>query len=122
MAHPEDSELTLNLETALSHVDGDMQLLSELALMFLQDYPRLAEEAQSAIAQNDGAVLERAAHTLKGRLAFFGISKMYAQVTRLEIMGRTGDFGGAPQLLLEINEKMESILPEFESLIQEQNG
>jgi HPt (histidine-containing phosphotransfer) domain-containing protein len=121
MAHQEDSGLALNLETALSHVDGDMQLLSELALMFLQDYPRLAEEALSAIAQNDGVVLERAAHTLKGRLAFFGITKIHKQVTRLEVIGRTGDFSGAPQLLLEINAEMESILPEFESLIQEQH-
>ena len=122
MAHPEDSGLALNLETALSHVDGDRELLSELALMFIQDYPRLAQEAQSAAAQNDGVVLERAAHTLKGRLAFFGITKIHKQVTCLEIMGRTGDCGGAPQLLREINEEIQLILPEFESLIREQNG
>jgi HPt (histidine-containing phosphotransfer) domain-containing protein len=119
MADPEDSEMILNKETALSHVDGDMQLLSELALMFLEDYPRLIEEAQSAITQNDGAVLERSAHTLKGRLAFFGITGIHKSISHLEIMGRTGDFGNASQLLLGIKEKMESILPEFDSLIRE---
>jgi len=103
----------------MAHVDGDAQFLSELAAMFVEDYPRLIEEARTAILQNDHSGLERAAHTLKGRLAFFGVSKIRDQILGLEMMGRENDLPPAPKALSAIETEMDSILPEFESLIRE---
>jgi HPt (histidine-containing phosphotransfer) domain-containing protein len=120
-----DSEKTgpaLDLEIALSHVDGDRELLAELCTMFLQDYPRLIGEAGDAILQNDGSTLERIAHTLKGRLAFFGIQKARKQVMDLELMGRNRDLHPARQALTDVESEMRSILSEFESLSQEPNA
>jgi HPt (histidine-containing phosphotransfer) domain-containing protein len=111
----------LDLDIALAHVDNDSQLLSELASMFVQDYPRLAEEARDSILKNDCSGVERAAHTLKGRLAFFGIKFLRDQVLNLEMMGRNHDLTRARQALEEIEIAMKSIVPEFESLILEQN-
>jgi two-component system, sensor histidine kinase and response regulator len=111
----------LDLDVALSHVDGDMQLLAELAALFLQDYPRLLDEMRDSIAKADAACLERMAHTLKGRLAFFGIRKAREQALGLELSGREQNLTGAVQALAEIEAEMESILPEFSSLSQEQN-
>jgi two-component system, sensor histidine kinase and response regulator len=110
----------LDIDLALSHVGDDRELLSELASMFVQDYPRLIEEAGDAILQQDHAVLERAAHTLKGRLAFFGIAKLRDQLAELETMGREQDLGQALPMLVAIKTEMQSILPEFDSLIGEQ--
>ncbi len=106
------------MNTALSHVDGDSQLLSELAVIFLQDYPHLIEEARRSILESDCSGVERAAHTLKGRLAFFGIAAMRDQVLRLEIMGRDQSLTDAPQALAAIEAGMKSILSEFEALIR----
>ena len=111
----------LDLDVALAHVDNDSQFLSELASMFVQDYPRLIEEARSSILQNDYAGLERAAHTLKGRLAFFGMRFLRDQLLNLEMMGRNSDLTQADKALAEIELEMKSILPEFESLVREQN-
>jgi two-component system, sensor histidine kinase and response regulator len=114
-------ERRLNLDVALSHVDGDMQLLAELAALFLQDYPRLMDEIRGSISTADSATLERAAHTLKGRLAFFGIQKAREQALSLELLGRAQTLTNAGAALAEVEAEMEKILPEFESLAREQN-
>jgi HPt (histidine-containing phosphotransfer) domain-containing protein len=112
----------LDLEVALAHVDGDRELLAELCTMFIQDYPRLIGEARDAILQNDSSTLERVAHTLKGRLAFFGIQKARNQLMELEAMGRNKDLHPARQALVDIESEMKSILSEFEPLCREPNS
>jgi two-component system, sensor histidine kinase and response regulator len=113
-------EYALDIDVALSHVDGDSEFLSELAGMFVQDYPRLIEESRDGILQANCAVVERAAHTLKGRLAFFGITRLRDKLMSLESMGREHDLSRAPQLLADIETAMKSILLEFEALTREQ--
>jgi len=105
-----------DIAIALAHVDGDRELLSELAVMFLEDYPRSIEEAQTSILNRDPACLERVAHTLKGRLAFFGIHKARSQVEELEIMGREKNLAGAWKTLEEIKIAMEEVLLAFQSM------
>lgn len=111
----------MDVDVALTYVDGDLELLAELSAMFLQDYPRLIGEARSSILKGDHSSLERAAHTLKGRLAFFGVQKAREQVLELETMGRMNDLARAGQALAQVEAEMEDILPEFESLIREQS-
>jgi HPt (histidine-containing phosphotransfer) domain-containing protein len=117
--HSENPGKILDKDVALAHVDGDRQLLSELAAMFVQDYPRLIDEAADAIHRRDHSTLERAAHTLKGRLAFFGIRELREQMSDLETMGRENTLAGARWALDAIETGMRLILPEFESLIRE---
>jgi HPt (histidine-containing phosphotransfer) domain-containing protein len=124
----EDCEMTdsskanreMDLDIALSHVDGDIQFLAELAELFLQDYPRLMEEMRYSIVQGNHSDLERAAHTLKGRLAFFGLNRMRDMLFGLEMLGRERKSGNSKQVLAEIESAMERILPEFTSLVREQ--
>jgi HPt (histidine-containing phosphotransfer) domain-containing protein len=110
----------LDIDAALSHVDGDSQLLRELAEMFLEDYPRLIEDARDSILQSDHSRLERIAHTLKGRLAFFGIARLRDRISELESMGREHDMTHAGRSLAEIEIEMNLVLSEFEALIREQ--
>jgi HPt (histidine-containing phosphotransfer) domain-containing protein len=110
----------MDLDIALSHVDGDIQFLAELAELFLQDYPRLMEEMRHSIQQGHHSDLERAAHTLKGRLAFFGLNKMRDKLFGLEMMGRECNSANTSQALAEIESAMEPVLPEFASLVREQ--
>lgn len=112
----------LDLDIALSHVDGDKELLAELAALFLQDYPRLLEEIRDSILKVDFLGLERGAHTLKGRLAFFGIQRVREMALRLEMIGRAHDLVQAKQSLAAIETEMGGILPEFEALAREQSS
>jgi two-component system sensor histidine kinase/response regulator len=118
---PDIFKNALDLNVALTRVDGDSQLLSELAELFVQDYPRLMEEACDSLLKNDCPVFERAAHTLKGRLAFFGITKLRDRLVSLEQMGRDHDLTRAGEALTEIESEMKHILDEFKLLILEQN-
>ena len=117
-----DNKGALDYDTVLVYVDGDVQLLSELAEFFLQDYSRLMGEARNAILQVDCAGLERAAHTMKGRLAFFGINRLREEIAGLESMGRERQMTGALPLLDKFETEMTAILPEFKSLIREQKS
>jgi HPt (histidine-containing phosphotransfer) domain-containing protein len=105
---------------ALMYVDNDRKLLAELAAVFSQDSPSMLRKAQEAIAQNDSPELERIAHTLKGRLAFFGIDFLRDKALRLETIGRLRVLDDAAELLAEIESDIERILPEFDALSREQ--
>ena len=114
-----DTGAAVDHSIALAHVENDLRLLAELAAIFVQDYPRLLQEARNAIALNDYAGFERAAHTLKGRLAFFGIKGLREQALELETMGRMHDLTGAKEACAVIEAEMERILPEIELLTKE---
>ena len=112
--------MPIDLTAALAHVDGDLQLLAELAAMFLQDYPRLLNEVRQSIVEGDYSSLERAAHTLKGRLAFFGVENARIQALKLEMMGREQDPDGVWQVLADLEVEIEDSMPEFHRLAREQ--
>lgn len=118
MADLENSGNPMDMDMALSHVDGDARFLAELAEVFLQDYPRLMEELRRSILHGNYPELQRAAHTLKGRLAFFGINKVRDQAFALEMMGRERNSENAAQTLAELESAMKSALAEFAALIQ----
>lgn len=120
MKDSNEAAKAMDLEVALSHVDGDIQFLAELAELFLQDYPRLMDEMRHSILLDNLSDLERTAHTLKGRLAFFGLNAVRDKAFGLEMMGRERNSTNTIQALAEIESAMESILPELTLLVREQ--
>jgi two-component system, sensor histidine kinase and response regulator len=120
MPSPRKAGMHMNLEVALSRVGGDKQLLAELAEVFLQEYPSLLCEARDSLLHKDSTRFERAAHTLKGRVAFFSIEVIREQALALEMMGRRKDLKDAPGVLSDIELQMMEIIPELESLASEQ--
>jgi two-component system, sensor histidine kinase and response regulator len=120
MTESDTARKEMDLDVALLYVDGDIQFLAELGEIFLQEYPRLLEEMRNSIREGNHYELERAAHTLKGRLAFFGFNKTRDKAFRLETMGRERNSGNGAIALAELESAMESILPELTSLVREQ--
>jgi len=51
---------------ALERVGGDRSLLREIAVLFLDEYPRIMAEIRAALEAGNAVALERAAHSLKG--------------------------------------------------------
>ena len=86
----------LDVDAALARVGGDVDLLKDIARVFLDDCPRALAELRGAGARGDCAVVERAAHGLKGAASNFGASRVVAAGLCLEQMGHAGtldDFG-----------------------------
>jgi HPt (histidine-containing phosphotransfer) domain-containing protein len=106
----------INQKLALEHVDGDDELLADLAAIFLEDCPRLIRELYECIGEGDNVSVERVAHTLKGRLAFFGMEKERGRSLQLEDMGKQCELSGAPMLLAELEDELKHAIPEFQEL------
>jgi CheY-like chemotaxis protein len=85
------------MAAALKAVDGDSELLVDVARIFLSETPRLLDEIEGAIARTDAPLLRRAAHTIKGGLRLFGAETAYDLACRLEELGREGNVKSAAE-------------------------
>src|SRR5258705_8393020 len=60
-----------DVENFIVRVDNDEELARELIELFFEDSPRLVSEIRNAIESGESEKLERAAHSLKGAVAYF---------------------------------------------------
>ena len=104
---------------AREQLDGDEELLCELAEMFLDQSPALIAAIDAAIASGDAAELRRAAHTLKGSTHVIGGSAVAAAALRLESMGREGRLDGTAAAFADLGESVARLKPVLESAISE---
>lgn len=84
----------LDRELALSRLGGDLELLQEIALLFLSDSERMLREIENAVLARDAKALDRAAHMLKGCVSNFGAQHLHDVSLALERMGRDGNLAG----------------------------
>jgi HPt (histidine-containing phosphotransfer) domain-containing protein len=73
-----------NLDAALERVDGDVELLRELARLFLDECPQRIDEIRRAMTGRDAEGLQQAAHTLKGSVGNFAVPGVFEAARRLE--------------------------------------
>lgn len=91
---PQPAQRVLDWEAALQRLDGDADLLRELAALFLDDGPQLWRELTAALAAGDTARSTRAVHSLKGVLVNFGAARALAAAEQLSASLRGGGEGG----------------------------
>jgi CheY-like chemotaxis protein len=100
----------------LAHLDGDQELLAELARMFTKECPKLMAGIHEAVAKRDGNALELAAHQLKGSIGNFQIEAAVRAAQWLERMGRENDFVLAEEKVQSLEEQISLLIPELEAL------
>ena len=76
---------------ALDRLEGDTELLAEMARLFLEDSAQQISAIRAAIAGSDASALERAAHCLKGAIANFAAYEAFKAAEKLEKIGLSGD-------------------------------
>ncbi|HWP85557.1 MAG TPA: response regulator, partial [Terriglobia bacterium] len=103
-------------EQVLELFDGDERLFLEVAAVFRQDCPAMLEAIREAIKANDAQQLERSAHLLKGSVGSFGAPGPFQDAQQLETMGRRGDLLRAPEVLLQLEEKLRSLLEALQEI------
>jgi len=104
-------------EAVLDSLDGDSELLREVAGIFLTQVPIHMEKIRRSISEPDPKLLERAAHALKGSAANLLAHGVVAAASKLEEIGNAGSLAGAKELLASLEEelgKLSSALTEFE--------
>ena len=106
----------LDRELALVRVGGDIDLLKEIASLFLEMYPEVLEEIRYAADHKDAKALERSAHGLKGSVANFGAATAVESARNLEYMGRDSKLDHAPSELRNLEQALAALKPELEAL------
>jgi CheY-like chemotaxis protein len=114
-----NQELSFDPGAALKRVDGDRELLREVASLFFEDTPRLLAEVRNAIQRGDGKALERSAHTLKGSVGNFGARTAFEAAFSLEQMGRNGDFARANEVFTQLDRQVTLLIPALEAALKE---
>jgi len=94
----------------LDRVDGDRELLSELAELFLQDCANQLSAVKDAVTTGDPETLERAAHRLKGSVGDLGAKPAVEAVLTLETMGSDGDLTNAAQAYADLEARIEELM------------
>ena len=106
----------LERDTALARVGGDLELLKEIAALFLEDYPRSLDEIHKALDSGDAKALENSAHGLKGSVANFGARAAVDAAFQLEQLGRAHRLDQVPQALAALEQSLSSLQAELSSL------
>jgi HPt (histidine-containing phosphotransfer) domain-containing protein len=91
--------LTFDLDALMTWVDGDAELLDELADAFVTQVSDWLDELKTAVAGGDAFTAYRVAHGVKGAVGNMGATAVRDAAAELEAMGRAGDLGAAPTTL-----------------------
>jgi hypothetical protein len=105
-----------DLAEALERVEGDRELLAEMAALFLEEYPTMLEQIQQAIVKQDPQELQHSAHTLKGSVGNFAAHGVFAAAFALEKMGRQGDLVHAAEALATLEQELAHLTPALTTL------
>ncbi|WP_165252233.1 response regulator [Paludisphaera soli] len=100
-----------DLAAALDRVDGDVDLMKELAGLFLDECPPRMAEIRRAIRERDASSLKKAAHALRGSAANFGAQAATKASERLEIAGRDQDWGDVDAALAALEASIAGLTP-----------
>jgi two-component system sensor histidine kinase/response regulator len=104
---------------ALERIGGDEELLREIAILFISEYPMLIQEIRAAMETGDAETLERSAHSLKGSVANFEARAAVDAAFRLEAIGRSKNLAEAPAAIRELEAVFQDLHPELLNLSNE---
>jgi two-component system, sensor histidine kinase and response regulator len=108
----------IDADAVLARLEGDRELLGEVATLFASDGPKLLQDIEQAIASGDRPLLHRSAHTLKGSLDLFGLSAAVNLAYALEHAAKNGDLSDLIDLAGRLGTEMDRMLPQLAVLAE----
>jgi hypothetical protein len=90
----------------LARVEGNRDLLTKIARVFLELYPKLIEESQEAVSRADCKVLARAARALASSARQLGAQRACVSARKVEELGRHGEVAQLPAALAELDSEL----------------
>ncbi len=96
---------------AMDRVGDDLELLIELAGMFLEDCPNMLKKIEADVVAGNSDDLEKSAHLLKGAVANFSAKQVYDAAYTLEVMGESGEITDAPRALDILKQEIDRLAP-----------
>ena len=102
-----------NEEEALGFMDGDRELLGQLAASFCENTPALMQNLKDGIARRDAQTVVISAHTLKGSARMFAAAPAVAAALAAEQAGKAGDWPALAAASQKLETEMARLLPEL---------
>jgi CheY-like chemotaxis protein len=99
---------------AIEVVQGDLDLLKEIVITFLDEYPRMLGELQDAVSTAKAKEVQRLAHLIKGSMRYLGAKRAYDCADHLERLGRESELSGAAASLERLSAEIDQVRPELE--------
>jgi len=106
-------------ESSLARVGNDLELLCEIAQLFVDDAANMLSAIEQAVAAGDAAALGRSAHTLKGCVSNFSAPETFDAALELEKLGRSGDLSTVQESLTRLRRSLDDLCPELRALSAE---
>jgi CheY-like chemotaxis protein/HPt (histidine-containing phosphotransfer) domain-containing protein len=100
-----------NWDQALVHVNGDVDLLRELAAIFVDEWPRWLASLRDGLAGGNGPLVQRIAHTVKGSLGTFAANAAHGAAWELETRAANGRLAEGPAALERVEREVATLLP-----------
>ncbi len=91
---------------ALDRMDGDEELLAELAQIFVDDACEQRRRLQAAVIAREALEVQKGAHALKGAASNFHAGPTVAAALALEKLARSGSLDGVDALLTTLDTEL----------------
>jgi len=117
---PHVEEGVLDEAEALARLDGDRELLREIAGIFLQERPQLMAEIRDALSRGDAQALAQAAHALKGSVGNFAAHRAFQAALDLETIGKSGDLKAASEALEALETEIDRVEHALQKLLKDE--
>jgi HPt (histidine-containing phosphotransfer) domain-containing protein len=112
-----EKELLGAAEALLARVDGDHDLLAELAGLLRELAPDLLADIRDGVAAGEPYKVERAAHQLRGSISSFGATDAAQTANMLEQMGRRGELTGGAQRCAHLERQVRDLIEHLDRAI-----
>ena len=112
----------LDWNVALNICSGDHALLRDMVEAFLDEHPRRIEEIRRAIDTQDFELLNRAAHTIKGSMRYFGAQGVFDRAFGMEQLGASKSLDGAEEVFGLLQQELQRLVPHLVNYVQGRGG
>jgi HPt (histidine-containing phosphotransfer) domain-containing protein len=106
-----DDSATLDEVALMKLVSGNRALAGELAGLFLEDLEPRVTEITAAVDGRDAERLRMGAHALAGSALTLKAGLVAAAARVLETIARSGELGGSPHALVNLNSAVATLRP-----------
>ncbi|PTN11078.1 Hpt domain-containing protein [Nitrosomonas aestuarii] len=97
---------------------GD-ELVNKILQVFLETSVDLTRQIEDAINNEDAESLRHAAHTLKSSAANVGAESISVIAQKLELCGKSGEFGQVGQLLDNLQQRYQKVITEIKQILKQ---
>jgi HPt (histidine-containing phosphotransfer) domain-containing protein len=98
-------------------VGEDMQLLSHVVHIFINEYPGMLREIENAARTRDGAALRKASHKLKGSLLQFSAPLAASAAAQLEHCADHADMENAPAAIAAVKKETDFVIRMLQAML-----